>query len=400
MFNNDNRNIGKLFNDVLEDFDENLPNRVWDNVKNELKREKSRKKTLVYLSIAASVALIIAFSSGYFIALNNSKKQQFSNSDIHKELNNKPLAIKEDTKTKLKNNDTTKINALLNNVSNIHKINNLQPLKPQMNSSLALQQNSNNQKKDSNNIINDSISNNKQNLTAKNDIKNLASDTANTPKPKPDIRKDFLKDINNQADINRNQNTVKNNSPEETPKKQENYSGKWSLAEQFSPVGYWGGTQKAVMADMVSNGYSNSNQSNSEKYNDKKLLLVYATGINFKYQYSRKWGVKSGIYYAIGELYPGYLHKQIEVPIMTNYTLVNKKFNWEIDGGLGVNLSFFQILKKVNYSGLIGTVLSYNISRRIAVGIEPTIKYTYSAMRISFPYPFSLAVYTGLSYKF
>ena len=154
------------------------------------------------------------------------------------------------------------------------------------------------------------------------------------------------------------------------------------------------------MADMVSNGYSNSNQSNSEKYNDKKLLLVYATGINFKYQYSRKWGVKSGIYYAIGELYPGYLHKQIEVPIMTNYTLVNKKFNWEIDGGLGVNLSFFQILKKVNYSGLIGTVLSYNISRRIAVGIEPTIKYTYSAMRISFPYPFSLAVYTGLSYKF
>ena len=110
---NKNEDIGKVFRDVVEGFDEDLPTRVWDNVNNELKKDKQRKKVIVYFSIAASVALIIAFSSGYFMALNNSKHPYYSK--INKELNTKPLTNASDNKKDLKNNNNPEINILQKN---------------------------------------------------------------------------------------------------------------------------------------------------------------------------------------------------------------------------------------------------------------------------------------------
>ena len=404
MLNQDKDNIGKLFHEVLDDFDENLPNRVWDNVSHELNKDKKRKRTLIYLSIAASVALIIAYSSGYFMALNNSKKhQQFSDTKTNKELKTSQLVNQEDTKTNLKKDDTTKINTVLNNISKILKINNLPPLIPQTTISLDLQQNKNDQHKDSSNVSADSISNNTQIFLAKNNTNSLINDTVNTKKTVINLYKDFNKEPDNQADIiNKNQNTIKNNLPIENKKEQEKSSGKWSLAEQFSPVGYFGNNQKSDFADATAYSYGANNQQGNEPVNNKKLLIVYATGMSFKYQMGPKWGIKSGIYYATGELNTGQQHKQIEVPVMADYALINKKFKWEINGGFVANFLFSTGEKSTNYSGLLGTTLGYNISSRISVNIEPTLKYNFSYPYnyIFHYYPYSFAVYSGLSYNF
>lgn len=370
MLNNNKDNIGKLFRDVIEGFEEDLPNRVWDNVNSELKKEKKRKKIIFYLSIAASIAVIIAFSSGYFIALNNSK---YSNSIINKELNKKSLVNTVDSKTNLKNNNT-----------------------------LSFQQNNKDLKQDTNNVINNSITQNEQDLIAINNFNNLTADTVNTKRPIIDIIKDFKKDVNNQADIlNANQNIANNNISVEKIQEPGKAIGKWSLAGQFSPVCYLGNSQKANFGDQAIYGYSAINQSNNETINDKNISVVYATGINLKYQFNKKWGVKSGVFYATGELYSGQQHKQIEVPVMANYTLINKKIIWGINGGFGTNILFFQGEKNINYSGLFGTTIGYNISRKISINIEPTIKYNFSYPNnyIFHYYPYSFAIYTGLSYN-
>lgn len=109
----------------------------------------------------------------------------------------------------------------------------------------------------------------------------------------------------------------------------------------------------------------------------------------------------------------------IEVPMELNYALVNRKFNLNITGGIS---SLFLVnntvtlesagsstemgeannLNNVNFSTNIGLGFNYELNDKMKVHLEPMFKYQlnmFSDVEGDFQ-PYTLGVYTGVSFKF
>lgn len=109
----------------------------------------------------------------------------------------------------------------------------------------------------------------------------------------------------------------------------------------------------------------------------------------------------------------------IEVPVEVNYALVDKKFGVDLIGGVS---SLFLVdnsvllesqdlvtevgeannVNSVNFSANVGMGLNYKFSQKVQLNIEPVFKYqlnTFSNTAGVFQ-PFSIGVYSGVSFKF
>lgn len=109
----------------------------------------------------------------------------------------------------------------------------------------------------------------------------------------------------------------------------------------------------------------------------------------------------------------------IEVPVEINYALVDKKFGVDLIGGVS---SLFLVdnsvllesqdlvtevgeannANSVNFSANVGMGLNYDFSPKVQLNIEPVFKYqlnTFSNTAGVFQ-PFSIGVYSGVSFKF
>ena len=109
----------------------------------------------------------------------------------------------------------------------------------------------------------------------------------------------------------------------------------------------------------------------------------------------------------------------IEVPLELNYTLVDKKFGVDLIGGVS---SLFLVdnsvlvesedlitevgqannANSINYSTNVGLGLNYEFSPKVQLNVDPVFKYhlnTFSQTSGSFR-PFSVGVYSGISFKF
>ncbi len=109
----------------------------------------------------------------------------------------------------------------------------------------------------------------------------------------------------------------------------------------------------------------------------------------------------------------------VEVPMELNYALLDRKLNIDIIGGFS---SLFLVnntvtlesegtstemgeannLNDVNFSTNVGLGINYELSDRMKVHLEPMFKYqmnTFSATEGNFQ-PYSVGVYTGMSFKF
>ncbi|WP_318343221.1 outer membrane beta-barrel protein [Flagellimonas baculiformis] len=109
----------------------------------------------------------------------------------------------------------------------------------------------------------------------------------------------------------------------------------------------------------------------------------------------------------------------IEVPVEVNYALVDKKFGVDLIGGVS---SLFLVdnsvllesqdlvtevgeannANSVNFSANVGMGLNYEFSPKVQLNIEPVFKYqlnTFSNTAGVFQ-PFSIGVYSGVSFKF
>lgn len=74
----DKYNIDKLFSENLKTFEEEPPVHVWGNVKEELSGVKHKRRVVLIWAVAASIGLIIAFGTGYFVANYNTVEQFIS----------------------------------------------------------------------------------------------------------------------------------------------------------------------------------------------------------------------------------------------------------------------------------------------------------------------------------
>jgi gas vesicle protein len=110
----------------------------------------------------------------------------------------------------------------------------------------------------------------------------------------------------------------------------------------------------------------------------------------------------------------------IEIPLYLRYTLIDARFDVVMLGGLSSNvLVGNQIyvdgasgkslvgktkdMEALNYSGTLGMGFKYGLSKRISVNIEPRIKYYLNSLNSnsSVTYkPYTIGVFTGLSYEF
>ncbi len=109
----------------------------------------------------------------------------------------------------------------------------------------------------------------------------------------------------------------------------------------------------------------------------------------------------------------------LEVPIELEYALINSKFGVDVIGGLSslflvdnmillssenltTELGEANNLNTMNFSANIGLGFNYTISKNIRLNLDPVFKYqlnTFSQTNGTFQ-PFSVGVYSGLSFRF
>jgi hypothetical protein len=113
-------------------------------------------------------------------------------------------------------------------------------------------------------------------------------------------------------------------------------------------------------------------------------------------------------------------YEYVEIPLFLRYTLLDTRFDIEILGGLSSNIlvgnqAYVETtsgrtligetsdMEKMNYSGTLGMGFKYGLSKRFFLNLEPRVKYYLNSLNSneSVTYkPYSVGVFTGLSYQF
>ena len=110
----------------------------------------------------------------------------------------------------------------------------------------------------------------------------------------------------------------------------------------------------------------------------------------------------------------------LEVPMIVKYKMVDRRIGLNVLGGMTTNFlvgsDAYYIensnreligrtidLKKVNYSSLVGLGMDYKLSKRFQLNLEPFFKYYLNSINLASSIksrPYSIGVYTGISYLF
>ena len=110
----------------------------------------------------------------------------------------------------------------------------------------------------------------------------------------------------------------------------------------------------------------------------------------------------------------------IEVPVFMRYKLIDRSFDLNLIGGVGVNFligndvflminSGKQVLGEtkdintINYNGTLGIGIEYPLFKRINLRLEPLVKYYLNPINTSSSvkaHPYSFGLYTGINYTF
>lgn len=241
---------------------------------------------------------------------------------------------------------------------------------------------------------------------------------------------------------------------------------------------------KATMAPVMSYRRLQNNASRAEFNTSESELFSYTSGVNFGYKLSKRLSVHSGFYYAqigqtvnkiqlgaddfaqhdqeifvrlnnsLGEVEvasaklldakpPEKLEnivngnrllkfsyklnasvvqrfEYVKIPLMMEYTMIDKKIDVNLIGGLNSNFLVNEgvylknqtgdsrlignttNIRQFNYSGAVGVGLEYNITQQMNMYLEPHMDYFLNPINYSETktYPYSFAVHTGMSITF
>lgn len=110
----------------------------------------------------------------------------------------------------------------------------------------------------------------------------------------------------------------------------------------------------------------------------------------------------------------------IEIPLLLSYKVVDRVIDFQLLGGVStnllignnvfaefdgqrINLGKTDGIYKINYSSVIGFGIEYGFSDQLSFSIEPTFKYylnSFSSGTKLHVHPFSIGLFSGVSYKF
>jgi len=109
----------------------------------------------------------------------------------------------------------------------------------------------------------------------------------------------------------------------------------------------------------------------------------------------------------------------LEIPMLVRYRIIDRKLGFNVLGGVSTNFlvgsnAFYTEndtrekigkttdLKPINYSSIVGLGLDYAITKNLLINLEPTFRYYINSINTSGlkSHPYSMGIFTGLSYYF
>ena len=392
----DLKNIDRLFQENLKDFEVSPPNKVWSAI--EKKLEKPSKKRFAPLwvkisSIAALFALLFTVGTIYLLPSNNLSKNILP-------VNNKSLETSDKKDSAITSTKETKIKILTK-----------KPIEINSDTSIA----------------------------------KLADTTENTSENSNEETLDTKKELNSYSIANI-VNVPQKNTKNTKISNKEFLNGKLTVATVFAPI-------------YVNSFGDGSGVDSQFKSNPTSGNSSYSYGVKIAYKLNNKFSVQSGVNlinlgYTTNDIYvtPGVsvlgfsnlssdpiLSKNetistkenensgslnqvfgyVEIPVEIKYNVANGKLGVNLVGGFSTLLlnkdevfvetnNFSQSLgssnnlRSINFSGNIGLDVDYSIRKNLYINVSPMFKIqtnTFSKNSGSIQ-PYYLGVYTGLNYKF
>jgi len=128
--------------------------------------------------------------------------------------------------------------------------------------------------------------------------------------------------------------------------------------------------------------------------------------------------VKSGLEGFDAEISQSF--EYIEIPLLISYKVIDRVIDFQLLGGMStnllvsndvfaefdgqrINLGKTDGIYKVNYSSVVGFGIEYGFTDKLSFSIEPTFKYyinSFSSGNRLHVHPFSVGLFSGVSYKF
>ena len=397
----DLKNIDRLFQENLKDFEVSPPSKTWNAIEKQLAKPSEKRHIPIWVkisSIAALFALLFSVGTIYFLPSNNLTKNLFQkNTEL-------PKVSKE------QNSDTEKTIATKAATKNNTEIN----------SGIELENN--------NGFAN-------LNTILEENHKNSSEDNSTTTQKT--LNRYYLADGINLPLENAKSNEV---SPKDF------LNGKLTVATIFAPI--------------YINSFGNGSGIDSQfKENPTSGNSSYSYGVKVAYKLNNKFSVQSGvnlislgyttdgIYVTPGVSVIGFSNLSsnpilgkneitsskendnsgslnqvfgyVEIPVEIKYNVVNGKLGINLVGGFSTLLlnkdevfietnNFSQSLgssnnlRSVNFSGNIGLDVDYSIHKNLFINVSPMFKVqtnSFSKNPGSIQ-PYYLGIYTGLNYKF
>jgi len=434
--NKENKNIDVFVKNKLEKLHVEAPMDAWDNISGRINKQ-SKGAVFYWRYIAASVALLFAFGTGYFISF--------------KHFNNKMAEI---SKEKVIDNDSVKSKsgntiiipikhrkAIANNKKNkviIRRIN------AKENTTKVIEQSVNKDRDTYIELL--AMKNSDVQSFLRNKI--LKPETKNTKKT---YSPQELIELQNKAF--ENEDVLADNNKKKN----------WTIGAQLAP--------SYSYREMK----NNTTELPSDYYNSvEKALLTFSGGVNVNFKVSKRLSFQSGINYAqfgqsssllyaeanpatgsayavatsagiikpqpasIGQISNGYRYvdklgniintnaaliqnfNYIEIPFNSKFKLIDSKFDLNLLGGFSTNVLFSnkvffeqnnvksyigetENLNKIRYSTNLGIGMDYAISSKVNINLEPVFKYSLVPINKNPEinnYPITFGVVSGISIKF
>jgi len=397
----DLKNIDRLFQENLKDYEVSPPNKVWNAIEKQLAAPSKKRRTPIWIKISSIAALLVLFFSVgtiYFLP-----KSIFTNNTISKNIK-QPIVLEEKDST-----TNTYLRPNLPSTTN----NSLVETTVELNNNINFATLNDDFKQNSEDSTDEQIATKKE----KNNY--YLADGINLPLQNKVTDKISGEDISN---------------------------GKFTVATIFAPI--------YINSFGDGSGVDSQFKDNSTSGNSS-----YSYGVKIAYKLNNKFSVQSGVNlinlgYTTNDIYitPGVslvgfsnissapitskteatlskgnensgslnqVFGYVEIPIEIKYNVVEGKFGVNLVGGFSTLLlnkdevfvktnNFSQSLgasnnlRSVNFSGNIGLDLDYSIRKNLYINVSPMFKVqtnTFSKNAGSIQ-PYYLGVYTGLNYKF
>lgn len=459
------KNIDELFRDKLKDFEKVPPAYLFNNVMAGVSAMRRKRRLLYWRISSVAAALLLAFVAGWQISeinshVNMQKVVVSENTSVQKE------EIKGNRQETLSNEKAQTINAENKTISPNEQNNDIQLASGKIASEMS-------------NEIQSAASFHDENAEPMNPVntidvkieqKEQFANVLEIKKVEPIVEKTTLPSVDEQI--------IQENVKALQAQNEKQRRNRWMVGAQVSPA--------------VNVNHSNhSSQYASTMLNASSAKVDLGGGLSVEYKHSKRWSIQSGVYYAGIAQNSGNIHstrseyayadigmdyfnapvnivsdkmmmnstagvielknipsgmvvgtnledkslssavvvsdakfiqnfQYLEIPLYLRYTLVDARFDIQLMGGVSSNVLVgnniyldnnsekslvgkTQNMQDMSYSSTFGLGVKYGLSRRIFLNVEPRVKYYLNSLNdnpaVNYK-PYSIGVFTGISYSF